>query len=276
MLNQIVMFREIGYTYRTYLINALPLVTESGNREGVILTARDVSDISTTQHRLKAKEKDLESFMYRASHDLKSPLLSMKGVLDFASKKISDPETHIYLNLLQKSHRHLYSVVEDLISLTHLSRKEVVNTEINISILVSELVQSLQLLPQANGIKINACLPGNLPVFVDEGLLRTVLQNLIVNAINHHRTAGEGRYVRVCVYNRAHDVLIEVLDNGIGIAREIQSKVYDVFFRGNPNASGSGLGLFIVKEAVAKLRGNIELVSEQGVGTTFSVMIPKK
>ncbi|MBC5774629.1 PAS domain-containing sensor histidine kinase [Pontibacter sp. KCTC 32443] len=274
--DQIVVKKREAYFPRTYLVNAVPLKDEKGGLSGVVLTERDITDIKNIQHKLKSKIKDLDMFMYRASHDLKSPLAAMKGVLELANSKASYPEMKTYLEMLGKSHSLLSTTVNDLISLTRISQKEVEKIHICLNSFIHEIAEALKLLPQAAHIKIKVCVQESIAVEADEGLLRAVLQNLICNAIVHHYREGEDRFVLVTVLNQFKNVLIEVTDNGPGIPKSIQDKIYDMFFRGNLKAGGSGLGLFIVKQAIEKMGATLELVSDEQVGTTFSVIIPNK
>lgn len=273
--DQIVIKKREAYFPRTYLVNAVPLKGENGDISGVVLAERDITDVKNVQLRLKSKIKDLDMFMYRASHDLKSPLVAMKGVLDFACSKIADPDVLKYLQLIQKSHTLLSTTVDDLISLTRISQQEVEKTRINLLDFIQSIAEPLRLLPQAAGIKLKVCVQDTLVITTDESLLRAVLQNLICNAIVHHYRDGEDRFVLVTVVNQAAGVMIEVTDNGPGIARSRQERIYDIFYRGNLNVAGSGLGLFIVKQAIEKMGATIELVSDENAGATFSVIIPK-
>jgi signal transduction histidine kinase len=108
--------------------------------------------------------------------------------------------------------------------------------------------------------------------------LRIILlfNNLISNAIKYHDMSKENPYIKVDVLVTANNALIEVEDNGLGIEEEFQSRIFDMFFRANKTVSGTGLGLFIVKGAIDKLKGTIKLKSKSKQGTTFVVDIPNR
>jgi signal transduction histidine kinase len=267
--------KEKGFNPKTYIVHAAPLLSDTGKNRGVVMTLRDITDLSMLQTKFDSKTKDLETFLYKSSHDLKSPLTSMKGILDFAQSKLVDPEALKYLDMILKSHSHLSCIVEDLIGLAHVSRKKDSFSVINVNTFINEIIQSLMYLPQADHIKIKVCIPESLTITSDENQLRAILQNLITNAICHHRKTGDDKYILIMAYDGVDNLLIEVVDNGIGIGNEMHSKVFDVFYRGNPGVPGSGLGLYIVKEAIQKLSGTIELESTLGEGSTFSIVVPK-
>lgn len=273
--DQLVIKKRENYYPRTYLVNAVPLKDDAGHSNGVLLAERDVTDIQNVQHQLKSKIKDFDMFMYRASHDLKSPLSAMQGVIDFAIDKTTDKEFLDYLRLIKKSHAMLSTTVNDLIGLTRISQKEIVLNKIILKEFVSDIVDILRQVPQAKSLNIKALVQDGAELTADEGLLRAVLQNLICNAIIHHRPEGEDRFVLVTVISQPKSVFIEVIDNGLGMPKPVQEKVYDIFYRANLSVAGSGLGLFIVKQAIEKMGASIKLLSEVGVGTTFSITIPR-
>lgn len=108
----------------------------------------------------------------------------------------------------------------------------------------------------------------------DKGMITTILQNLVENAIKYSK-----RNIPAIVDIRVEShhgkfLTVRVEDNGIGIADDIQVKVFDMFFRGNEISRGSGLGLYILKNAVEKLKGKIILKSKENVGTTFIIELP--
>jgi signal transduction histidine kinase len=101
-----------------------------------------------------------------------------------------------------------------------------------------------------------------------------VLSNLISNAIRYHDQRKENQYIRLYHKTIGSSFTLHIEDNGQGISPELQGKVFDMFFRGNESSQGSGLGLYIVKETVAKLSGRIQLKSNAKEGSTFSVTLP--
>jgi signal transduction histidine kinase len=102
-----------------------------------------------------------------------------------------------------------------------------------------------------------------------------VLSNLIANAIRYHDHRKEKRYIKVYHHITSSSFSLHVEDNGQGISPEIHTKIFDMFYRGNESSQGSGLGLYIVKETLAKLSGTIQLCSTPRQGSTFSISMPK-
>ena len=103
--------------------------------------------------------------------------------------------------------------------------------------------------------------------------LKVVFSNLISNAIKYHDLAKDKPYILISC-DKNHGYHINVEDNGIGIPEEHQSKIFDMFYRAHDRSEGSGLGLYIVKETLTKIGGQISVASEHGKGSTFSITLP--
>ena len=111
-------------------------------------------------------------------------------------------------------------------------------------------------------------------VLTDRGMLRTILFNLLENSINFIQPDNPQPFVKVNLKYESNFLIIEVADNGQGIKKELQSEVFNMFYRANEKSTGSGLGLYIVRNAVERLNGNIQLKSKELSGTKISIYIP--
>jgi signal transduction histidine kinase len=105
-------------------------------------------------------------------------------------------------------------------------------------------------------------------------LLQSVLQNLIHNAINYSNR--QSPQISIVATQNADTIEFRVADNGDGIAADVQPRIFDMFYRGHQDSNGSGLGLFIVKNALEKMHGTVRFQSDKGAGTTFIVTLPKR
>jgi signal transduction histidine kinase len=110
----------------------------------------------------------------------------------------------------------------------------------------------------------------------DKNRLRIVMSNLIANAMRYHDLRKVERYIRVKHQMNGRVFYLKVEDNGQGIALEQHNRIFDMFYRGNEQSKGSGLGLYIVRETLTKLSGSIQLESAPGIGSTFTVKLPKR
>jgi signal transduction histidine kinase len=159
---------------------------------------------------------------------------------------------------------------------TRINKVETRPEPVQLEHLVLDIIASLRHLPQAERIDMQVAIPFDTPIFTDPKLLTSALQNLIVNAINYHNPAADMPWVRVGAELRGEQVRITVADNGIGIPERMRRKVFEMFFRGNTQSKGSGLGLYIVKSAMEKLGGSCELESEEGKGSSFTLVLPRR
>ncbi|HEY3429455.1 MAG TPA: HAMP domain-containing sensor histidine kinase [Cyclobacteriaceae bacterium] len=236
--------------------------------------------LRTLAEEIKLKNTDLEKtnseldrFLYSTSHDLRAPLLSIKGLVNITRNESIRPEVQKYLSMIEERADRLDFFIRDIIDYSRNSRTGLSYDLVNIQQLVEEVQQNFQFLEGASMIDFqNEIIPTE--VVVDRSRVMIILNNLISNAIKYHRLDQKNRWIKTTV-NRAGNILsIMVKDNGQGIHADRKERVFEMFYRGTERSQGSGLGLYIVKEAVDKVNGAIHLESTEGEGTTFFVTIP--
>ena len=141
--------------------------------------------------------------------------------------------------------------------------------------LIKENLENLRFYPLASKIKIQMEIPDKTEVLSDPVRLQIIFGNILSNAIKYHDFTKSEPYIRISTKESAQFIEVIIEDNGSGIREENLKKIFGMFYRAHRHAEGTGLGLFIVKEAVEKINGSIEVKSQYGVGTTFFVSIPK-
>lgn len=222
---------------------------------------------------LKTTVKELEQFVHTVSHDLKAPLSSLIGLVRLATHPGTDTEMlREYLSLINKSVVQLDTFLQDLINYSRNIRMDISEMEVDMKVLVSDIFQNLNHLLEAENVKLEMD-DKSLEVKTDYMRLKMILNNLISNAI-FYSSKSENPFVKVGFERTDEGLKFSVADNGIGIDKEYQEKIFDMFYRVSSAGTGSGLGLHIVKEAVDRLNGTIEVDSEVGKGSTFNVFIP--
>ena len=245
------------------------------------VTGRVITDLRQAEQKLKDQNHELETtnreldrFVYSTSHDLSSPLKSILGLINI-SRLDPDPKHRMdYLGKMEASVRRLEIFIRDVLDYSRVNRLETRREPVNLKELCEEIISQLQLPGQPaaevdlSGLTFNE--------FSNDRLrIRIILNNLISNAWKFRKADSPVPHqIRIRSAKHGTCVRLEVADNGDGIKPEHQSKIFDLFFRGTHKHSGSGLGLYIVKEAVEKLGGSIAMESTYGEGTTFSVKIP--
>lgn len=247
----------------------------------IIATARDITErieaedqLRKSNNELKKVNAALDAFVYSASHDLKAPLSSLKGLLELM--KHDDPEkAGEYISRMELSIEKLNKFIYDLVDYSRNSKMDVQIKEIKINEKVRHLVNALQYAEEGESVIFDLQLNTPPVIFSDNFRLEVILRNLISNSIRYHDKKKNKQYIIVRTALKDNMLILEVIDNGIGIEPEHQEKVFDMFYRANElNKNGSGLGLFMVKEAVELLNGTISFESKVGVGTKMKVEIP--
>lgn len=232
-----------------------------------------------------ALEKERETselksrFIAIASHEFRTPLTSILlscDTLRLYSHKLTEEKKHKLFAQIQSSVKHLNQVVEDVL---HIGKAQAGKLQFNpvplhLPNFCTELVEQLQLCAgenyQLNFVSHSYQTP-HLPL-IDEKLLRQILTNLLTNAIKYSPQGGKIQFDLMCNNN---NIIFCIQDQGIGIPKEDQTQLFTSFFRcSNSNLPGTGLGLTIVKGAVELHGGQITVESEEGQGTTFTVILP--
>ncbi|HMG90867.1 MAG TPA: sensor histidine kinase [Chryseolinea sp.] len=223
---------------------------------------------------IEDKNAELDAFFYRISHDLKGPIASLLGLSELAKMEVKDDSALGYLEKQHSQVERLNNIITGLINLTQLNHADLCKQEIEFEKMIDECIGSFQGIPNFSSIIFRRIVEPDIRFQTEWTLLNAILQNLIENAIKYSR--GQSPHVEIRVQRENGHVVLEVEDNGQGIAQEHQVRIFEMFFRATPNASGRGLGLYILKRSVDKLQGTIDIRSEVGLGSTFTVRLPLK
>lgn len=254
--------------------NKLAFIDHTNQFLGIISISRDISERKAFQSRLEEKIKELDTFIYRSSHDLKGPLASLQGLLNVAKTEIHDDKAIKYFKLIEKSVLNLDTILMDLLNITKITQGTLNNVDVNVREVITNIISSFENLPEYASINWDLHFDDLEVIKIDKSLLNNIFQNLIINAIKYQDRKKETEYVKITTKVKNNQMVITVEDNGEGISEGLQANVFDMFFRGNTKSSGTGLGLYIVKNAVEKTGGRIELKSNEGIGTIFTIYLP--
>ncbi|WP_347053542.1 PAS domain S-box protein [Flavobacterium olei] len=245
-----------------------------------LILSNDITERIQAEKNLEKRNRDLiktnselDKFVYSVSHDLRSPLTSILGLLAFIETESQEADTLFHVGLIRTSVNRLDEFVKNILSYSRNNRRGLEVEQIPLQQTILEVVDSLQGLPQAKGINYQVNIKEIEPFYSDGLRLNTVLENLISNAIKYHRKEESGRFIKINGYSDDKGFQFTIQDNGIGIAEQYHQKIYEMFFRLSGKQSGSGIGLYIVKDALEILQGSITLQSQEGMGTTFTIAL---
>lgn len=227
---------------------------------------------------LQAANKDLESFSYSVSHDLRAPLRAISGFAAIVARRhrasLNAEGQHYVDNIVQASER-MGHLIDDLLTYARLGRMGVRREPVSLASLVNEISSAMQ--GHLAGLHGTLDVAENLPAVTgDQTLLSQVFTNLLENAFKYHKPGVPPRVSLTC-YDADDRVVVKVSDNGIGIPPEYQDKIFDVFQRlhSEEEYPGTGIGLATVRKSVELLGGSVWVESRAGEGSTFFVRLPK-
>lgn len=242
---------------------------------------RDTTSIKTTEQQLRRNidelqktNSELDQFVYSTSHNLRAPLTSVLGLVSILRSETDQAERAQYLQLIETSIHRLDHTISSIVEYSRNARTAIVAEPINFPAVVAEIVDSLYFLLRSVNVRVITSFPNTLTFATDAYRLKIILSNLLSNSVKFFNAQAAQPWVDISVSATDEGVSIVVKDNGIGIPRKLQDHVFDMFYRASQQSSGSGLGLYIVKEAVDTLGGGITLVSQVGQGSAFTVCLP--
>jgi PAS domain S-box-containing protein len=262
------------------LKSILPVYNSSNQLENIIIIGIDITEIKNIEKNilqkndeLKKINSELDNFVYSVSHDLRSPLLSVKGILSLIFKTAQlEPKVENYLKMAEKSILRLDETIQEILEYSRNARLGLHYDNVNLPDMVSEIYDDIKF---SNTQKISFTTEYDFDgaITTDKSRLNTILKNVIGNAFKYLKKVEESQ---VIFKARKVDgfLLIEVRDNGEGISEEHLSKIFDMFYRASNTSAGTGLGLYICKEILNKLNGEIKISSVKNEGTTVFIKIP--
>lgn len=225
---------------------------------------------------LKKLNEELDKFIYSTAHDLRSPLSSVLGLIHLAEFDKNDEQRDKYLEMMKGSISKMESFIKDVVDYSKNKKLEVDISAIDIERLVRDIFGDHRFIPACENITLHVDMEGGKYVYSDLNRLRIIFNNLISNAIRYSDTSKTEPFIKIYVAIEKKQFTIKFTDNGQGIDQDHLNKIFNMFYRANEGSSGSGLGLFILKETIMMLRGDVEVQSIVKEGTTFIITLPNK
>ncbi|MCS6821173.1 MAG: PAS domain-containing sensor histidine kinase [Microscillaceae bacterium] len=277
--------RTVGKEFFVYEVSFNPIIQKDslGNEEvtGAALFIRDITKEYKTEEKIKEQNRELkainaelDTFAYSLSHDLKAPLASVLGIAHLIRLEEANETILNYVGMIEKSVQKLMDFITELTDFMKNKQTAIKKENVLLLPMVQELVESLQYIEKNKSIQTHIHIAPELTIYTDSMRLQMILTNLISNAFRYMNYDQEQPCISIIAQETPKKWVIQVIDNGIGIAKEHQRKIFNMFYRATNKVSGTGLGLYIVKEACQKIGAKIKLYSELNKGSTFTIEIP--
>lgn len=236
--------------------------------EGMGMIVSDITDLRNTL-------EELETFSFQASHDMRSPVASIQGLISIAKKDTFDLSSalHFY-EMIDQQAKRMEIMLLSLLESSKIRSIRHEYSQINFKFLIDSIRNSLEFMTGYNELHVSVHILNTEKFYTDKTLLTSIFQNLIVNAIKYRKQNFKGAFLKITVANEKLGVKILFEDNGIGIPSNLHQDVFKMFFRATEIPGGNGLGLYSVKNSVTRLRGTILIDSAENEGTSFTVLLP--
>jgi PAS domain S-box-containing protein len=264
-------FRRYDGQYRWQLSRAIPLSDESGHIQQWIGTSTDIQN-------MKLQEQHKDFFISMASHELKTPITSMKGYIQILQSMYQDNQDEFLKTSLDRIHTQiekLIAIIADLLDVSKIRTGSLTfnKQDFDLNLLLKEVIEELTVVYP--NFKINFSPASEIRVYADRDRVGQVFVNLISNAIKY---SPKSRDIYISSKMNARSVMISVKDEGIGIDKNFQRKIFERFYRVEGKSEktfpGFGIGLFIASEIIRRHKGSIGVESEPGKGSRFYFSLP--
>ncbi|WP_432673323.1 sensor histidine kinase [Flavobacterium sp. SM2513] len=218
--------------------------------------------------------KELDKFVYSASHDLRSPISSLKGLIEVMKSEDDLEQIKSYLTLMDGSLDKQDQFIKDIIDYSRNKKSEISIENVSLKTVVETSISQNKYLQESKNINVYTNL--TIDLMNSNALkLNIIINNLYTNGIKYYDATKERPSIAINAFEEDDSYILVIEDNGIGIKPEFHSKIFEMFFVTNNESKGSGLGLYLVKDAIEKLKGTIKIKSKIGVGTQFIISLPK-
>lgn len=242
------------------------------NAADIYFTRRELKE---KNERLKKMQSEMNQFVYSLSHELRGPLMSISGVSKLAKMESKDEGMLEYFDMIDSATVRLDDFIYKMLDFYRSTKIDNVVTNISFNDLLGQQLNAYQNKWGLDDIKTTVDIDQEGAFRSDEAKLRVIFNNLFSNAYKFQKEGSGEKIIRLKIKVKdRQEALIVIEDNGIGIDEAHQEEVFNLFHRATQKNVGSGIGLYMVKESVEQLKGNIEMISKLDEGTTFKIKIP--
>jgi len=262
--------------------NEINLLTNSftklmGQANHQLKEIKEKSNLLKSQNmELSKLNEELDHFLYSAAHDLRAPMSSLSGIVRLMRMEARHENLDAYLNMMQGSIQRQEDFIAQIVNYAKNKKLEILPEELDLKKIILEIFQNHEFISGSSEIKRYIQIKNNTPFYSDRSRINIIFNNLISNSIRYADPEKKEQFVQIRIHVLEDEATIEFIDNGLGIGAEHVTKIFDMFYRANVDSKGSGLGLYIFKEAIQKLKGWVTVESELKIGTKFFIKLPNQ
>ncbi|TAG59522.1 MAG: sensor histidine kinase [Cytophagales bacterium] len=216
---------------------------------------------------------ELDSFVYKTSHDLRAPLSSILGLINLIKISNNQDDINNYLSLQEVSVTKLDNTIKDILNISKNTRSEVQVTKCDLLELIHSCFNELAFMKNADFVKLKIESDIQADFHSDTNRLKIIFSNILSNCIKYLDFNKHQNIVEIFIKVEPNKVQISIKDNGLGIEANSVSKIFNMFYRANSEIFGSGLGLYIVKETLRKIEGTIAVSTSYRHWTQFDITL---
>jgi signal transduction histidine kinase len=215
----------------------------------------------------------LDKFVFNITHDLRSPLVALIGLIDLIDEETDQAQIKVYMLMMKESLEKQDNFINEMLTFIKSKHTGLVKKECQLELIIDNVIaqnhnrnggRAIQFIKE---IKLNE-------IHSDSLKLQVILNNLVSNSIKYADPKKDSQWVKIATYQNNGSAVIEVEDNGLGIRPQDKERIFDKFYLYGANKRSSGLGLYLVKDAVTQMEGRIEVRSEIGKFSCFTITIP--
>lgn len=244
-------------------------------------TVLDISERIAFEQDLRKKNEQLakinsqmDRFLYSTSHDLRSPITSILGLVNLMKLETKEEAILDYVKKIEDCTQRLDNIIKDIMSFSKTNYQRIKSQKIEFESLIWSVINSHRAETDFGKIFFEVKISGEDYFYSDQERVEIILGNLVRNAIAFYDANKVRPFVRINATVRPEDAVFEVIDNGIGIPAQHLNSVFNMFYKASERSKGAGLGLYIVKESVQQLKGEVQLESEVGFGSVLRFLLP--
>ncbi len=216
----------------------------------------------------------MEKFLYSTSHDLRSPITTILGLVNLLRIETKDNTVLEYVSKIEMSANKLDKTIKDIMTFSRTAYQRIRSEHIDFESILWKVWHSFESEQAFRKINITIKMNGDNPFYSDMQRIEIIFDKILTNTIHFYDANKVSPFINIQISISDELAQIEFIDNGIGIGRTYLDHIFTMFYKASHLSRGAGLGLFIVKETTAQLKGKIKVESEIGFGSVFSITIP--